>query len=115
LNVNNKLSGRVFSGNDEDLLITIVYQAARSIENLAMVETLPKKTRELEQVHVDLMKLHKGLTRFVCSLSHELKPPLISVLGFADLLLNFLIRLMQPEFVNIWKGFTAKHSASISC
>jgi signal transduction histidine kinase len=35
------------------------------------------------------MKLHQDRTRFVCNLSHELKTPLTSVLGFSDLLLNF--------------------------
>ena len=36
-----------------------------------------------------LVKRHDDRTRFVCNLSHELKSPLTSVIGFADLMHNF--------------------------
>ena len=89
LNVNNKRNGQGFSGDDQDLLISIAHQAALAIENLTLISSLQDKTRELERVNADLLRLHRGRTRFVCNLSHELKTPLTSVLGYVDLLASF--------------------------
>lgn len=89
LNVNNKRNREAFTGSDQELLQTIAHQAALAIENMKLVGTLQGKNAELEQAHESLMRLHQDRTRFVCNLSHELKTPLTSVLGFSDLLLNF--------------------------
>ena len=89
LNVNNKRNREAFTGIDQELLQTIAHQAALAIENMKLVGHLQGKNAELEQAHENLMKLHQDRTRFVCNLSHELKTPLTSVLGFSDLLLNF--------------------------
>ncbi|PLX87544.1 MAG: hypothetical protein C0614_03005 [Desulfuromonas sp.] len=89
LNVNNKGNGQGFSGDDQDLLTSIAHQAALAIENLTLISSLQNKTRELERVNADLLRLHHGRTRFVCNLSHELKTPLTSVLGYVDLLASF--------------------------
>ncbi len=89
LNVNNKRNGEAFTGVDQDLLLTIAHQTALAIENMKLVGHLQEKNLQLEQAHKSLMKLHQDRTRFVCNLSHELKTPLTSVLGFSDLLLNF--------------------------
>ena len=97
LNVNNKRGGEPFSGADQDLLNTIAHQTALAIENLKLVSRLQQKTQEVEQAHSDLMKLHRGRTRFVCNLSHELKTPLTSVLGFSDLLLHFIEQINQDQ------------------
>ncbi len=99
LNVNNKRNGEAFTGADQDLLVMIAHQTALAIENLKLVNRLQKKTQEVEQTHADLMNLHQGRTRFVCNLSHELKTPLTSVLGFSDLLLNFFEQI-SPEQVS---------------
>jgi len=89
LNVNNKRNGEAFTGVDQELLLTIAHQTALAIENMKLVGHLQGKNLEVERAHADLMKLHQDRTRFVCNLSHELKTPLTSVLGFSDLLLNF--------------------------
>jgi len=89
LNVNNKRNGEAFTGVDQELLLTIAHQTALAIENMKLVGHLHGKNLEVERAHADLMKLHQDRTRFVCNLSHELKTPLTSVLGFSDLLLNF--------------------------
>jgi len=89
LNVNNKRNREAFTGIDQELLQTIAHQTALAIENMKLVGHLQGKNAELEQAHENLMKLHQDRTRFVCNLSHELKTPLTSVLGFSDLLLNF--------------------------
>ena len=89
LNVNNKRDGKAFSRADQELLLMIAHQTALAIENMKLVNSLREKNLELEHAHGDLVKLHQDRTRFVCNLSHELKTPLTSVLGFADLLHNF--------------------------
>jgi len=89
LNVNNKRNGEAFTSVDQELLMTIAHQTALAIENMKLVGHLQGKNQEVERAHADLMKLHHDRTRFVCNLSHELKTPLTSVLGFSDLLLNF--------------------------
>ncbi len=50
-----------------------------AIENFSLVNELRNKAKELEA-------LNNARSRLVCNLSHELKTPLTSVLGFADLL-----------------------------
>lgn len=97
LNVNNKKSGGPFTAADQELLAMIAHQAALAIENLKLVIRLREQSQELEQTHADLLRLHHDRTRFVCSLSHELKTPLTSILGFADLLVNFFEQIGQHE------------------
>lgn len=97
LNVNNKRNGEAFTGIDQELLQTIAHQTALAIENMKLVGHLHEKNAELEQAHRSLMKQHQDRTRFVCNLSHELKTPLTSVLGFSDLLLNFFDQIETPK------------------
>lgn len=97
LNVNNKRNGEAFTGVDQDLLLTIAHQTALAIENMKLVGHLQEKNLEVERAHSSLMKLHQDRTRFVCNLSHELKTPLTTVLGFSDLLLNFFDQIDEPK------------------
>jgi signal transduction histidine kinase len=97
LNVNNKHDGAPFAAADQELLTMIAHQTALAIENLKLVGRLREQSQELEQTHANLLRLHLDRTRFVCSLSHELKTPLTSILGFADLLINFFDRFGNHE------------------
>jgi signal transduction histidine kinase len=97
LNVNNKRNREAFTRIDQELLQTIAHQAALAIENMKLVGHLQGKNAELEQAHESLMRLHQDRTRFVCNLSHELKTPLTSVLGFSDLLLNYFDQIETPK------------------
>lgn len=97
LNVNNKRDGVSFAAADQELLTMIAHQTALAIENLKLVGRLREQSQELEQAHAELLHLHLDRTRFVCNLSHELKTPLTSILGFADLLVNFFEQIGEPE------------------
>lgn len=99
LNVNNKSDGGSFTGADQELLAMIGHQAALAIENLKLVGRLQAQSLELEQAHNDLLRLHNDRTRLVCNLSHELKTPLTSILGFSDLLLNFFEQIGEHELL----------------
>lgn len=90
LNVNNKRSGETFSAEDQNLLLTIAHQAALAIENFRLVSSLRGQARELEEANRSLVRLHQARSRLVCNLSHELNTPLTSVLGYVDLILNYM-------------------------
>lgn len=96
LNVNNKGSGETFTAVDLNLLTTIANQTALAIENFGLVSNLRHQARELEQANLSLRQQQQARSRLVCNLSHELKTPLTSVLGYADLVLNFYDQL-EPD------------------
>ncbi len=108
LNVNNKRNGEAFSGADQELLSMIAHQTALVIESTKLVGNLQAKNLEVEAGHAELMKLHQDRTRFVCNLSHELKTPLTSVLGFSDLLLNFFDQIEIPKMREYIAGIYAE-------
>ena len=93
LNVNNKGSGETFTAVDQNLLTTIANQTALAIENFELVSHLRQQARELEQANLSLRQLQQARSRLVCNLSHELKTPLTSVLGYVDLALSFFDQL----------------------
>ncbi len=97
LNVNNKRNGEAFTGVDQELLLMIAHQTALAIENMKLVGDVHERNQDVERAHAELLKLHQDRTRFVCNLSHELKTPLTSVLGFADLLLNFFDQIDESR------------------
>ncbi len=88
LNVNNKVNGETFVGSDLELLQTIAHQTSLAIENFKLVDRLRRQSEELQRIHSDLLTFHNDRNRFVCSLSHELKTPLTTILGFADLMVE---------------------------
>jgi len=97
INVNNKRSGEAFDAEDENLLIAISHQVALAIENFKLVTSLRQQARTLERTNADLVKLNLARTRLVCNLSHELKTPLTSIMGFVDLALTFYERLSEED------------------
>lgn len=88
LNVNNRNDGRAFDGADLHLLTGVAHQVALAIENFRLVRELRRQAQDLEAANRDLQQLHQARSRLVCNLSHELKTPLTSVLGYLELVLN---------------------------
>lgn len=85
INVNNKISGEPFDLEDQSLLLTIASQVALAMENFDLVNHLRRQARELARTNEDLKRMHQARTRLVCNLSHELKTPLTSIMGYVDL------------------------------
>lgn len=97
INVNNKNSGEPFDIEDQNLLTAIAQQVALAMENFKLVTSLREQTKTLERTNADLVKLNLARTRLVYNLSHELKTPLTSIMGFVDLALTFFAKLSEED------------------
>jgi len=98
INVNNKRSGEAFDIEDQNLLVAISNQVALAMENFKLVNNLRQQAKTLERANEDLVRLNRARTRLVCNLSHELKTPLTSIMGYVDLALTFYEKLSEQEF-----------------
>lgn len=99
LNVNNKQTGAAFSAIDLHLLSGVAHQAMLAIENFRLVAELQQSGQDLERSNQRLQQLLQGRSRLVCNLSHELKTPLTSVLGYVDLVLSHFEELDTGELL----------------
>ena len=97
INVNNKKSGEPFDLEDQNLLVAIANQVALAMENFKLVNSLRRQTLALERTNEDLVRVNRARTRLVCNLSHELKTPLTSIMGYVDLSLSFFNKLSAEE------------------
>jgi signal transduction histidine kinase/CheY-like chemotaxis protein len=97
INVNNKKSGDSFDPEDQNLLESIANWVALAMENFKLINNLRQQTLVLEKSNEDLVRMHRARTRLVCNLSHELKTPLTSIMGYVDLSLSFYERMSEAE------------------
>ncbi|MBI5102284.1 MAG: diguanylate cyclase [Nitrospirae bacterium] len=56
--------------------------------NLRLEDKVMERTRELENMNLELIKSNKIKARFISNMSHELRTPLNSILGFSEILLE---------------------------
>jgi K+-sensing histidine kinase KdpD len=89
INVNNKVDNSQFNENDKNILVTISHQVAMAIENFRLYDNINKKAVQLEKSIKKLSDLSAAKSKLLCNLSHELKTPLTSVVGYIELLLTF--------------------------
>lgn len=97
INVNNKTSGDPFDLEDQNLLTAIANQVSLAMENFELVNNLRQQTLALERTNEDLVRMNRARTRLVCNLSHELKTPLTSIMGYVDLSLSFYHKMTEVE------------------
>lgn len=97
INVNNKRSGEPFDLDDQDLMVAIANQVSLAMENFDLVNSLRQQTLTLEHANEDLVRMNRARTRLVCNLSHELKTPLTSIMGYVDLSLSFYEKMSDTE------------------
>jgi len=97
INVNNKTSGYPFDLEDQNLLVAIANQVSLAMENFKLINSLRQQALVLERTNEDLVRVNRARTRLVCNLSHELKTPLTSIMGYVDLSLSFFDKLSTEE------------------
>jgi len=97
INVNNKTSGYPFDLEDQNLMVAIANQVSLAMENFKLINNLRQQTLVLEHTNEDLVRVNRARTRLVCNLSHELKTPLTSIMGYVDLSLSFFNKLSEAE------------------
>ena len=86
MNANNKKNGEAFEESDRDLLVTMAAQVAMSIDNARLFAGLEEKAEALRLAHEELVRLDRDKTELILNLSHELKTPLTTIIGFASLI-----------------------------
>ena len=97
INVNNKTSGYPFDLEDQNLLVAIANQVSLAMENFKLINSFRQQALVLEHTNEDLVRVNRARTRLVCNLSHELKTPLTSIMGYIDLSLSFFHKLSEEE------------------
>jgi len=97
INVNNKKNGCPFDFEDQDLLVAIANQVALAMENFELIGHMRRQAQHLERTNEELVRVNRARTRLVCNLSHELKTPLTSIMGYVDLSLSFFDKLSKTE------------------
>lgn len=97
INVNNKKSGYPFDLEDQNLLVAIANQVSLAMENFELINNMRQQALVLEHTNEDLLRVNRARTRLVCNLSHELKTPLTSIMGYVDLSLSFYNKLSEDE------------------
>ena len=73
---------RHFRQDELDALVTYAEQAAIAIENARLVHEVEARTVTMAQINAELETKNSELERFVYTISHELKSPLVTIQGF---------------------------------
>ena len=60
-------------------------------------EIVAERTRELEQLNVELAEATKAKSAFLASMSHELRTPLNSIIGFSGMMLQGMVGPLSEE------------------
>jgi len=81
-------AGRIFSEREVALLQLFGDQAALALENARLYENSRRLVEELKAITQELGYKNKELDTFVYTVSHDLKAPLVTLQGMADLLVE---------------------------
>ena len=93
--IKNKLQGiMALSGREPDavhqddlqFLYTIAGHVAVALENISLVNALEKQTQALREANLQLIEANRVKSRFLATISHELRTPMNSIIGYSEIL-----------------------------
>lgn len=102
LNVNRIQHPDPFTEHHREMLRLFAEHVGSVIERAEVMERLTARTQDLERANLQLAELNRMKDVFLSTASHELKTPLTSVIGYAELLEDRERRLsveQQTEFL----------------
>jgi signal transduction histidine kinase len=100
---------------DEGRLLTIAAaQAATTIENARLYESLKERARRLKLAYDELKELNRLKSEFVQNVSHELRTPLTFVRGYVELLLDGSLGELSSTQMDAIQVVSAKTEALTS-
>jgi signal transduction histidine kinase len=97
LNVNRINHPESFEEHHREILSMFAEHVAAVIERAETLDKLGSRSRELEAANAHLIQLNTMKDLFLSTASHELKTPLTSVIGYAELLDDQGQRLTQAQ------------------
>ncbi len=97
LNVNRINHPEPFEDHHRELLSMFAEHVAAVIERAETLDRLGVRSRELEEANARLVQLNTMKDLFLSTASHELKTPLTSVIGYAELLHEQGKQLSHPQ------------------
>ncbi len=83
LGVGNRVSNRPFSGHDRQLLLALADYAAIAIENARLYD--------------EVRQADRAKSEFVSFVAHELRTPMTSIRGYADMLIKEMCGPLTPQ------------------
>ena len=78
--------GYEFSSDDVRIATTFAAQAAIAIENARLFEEVQDRTMDLERARDEAEAVNRAKSDFLSNVSHDIRSPLNTVLGFSELL-----------------------------
>lgn len=103
---------RDYSANDVDFLTTLAARAGAAISKVQLYERLRETNIILHNQAADLAVRNADLDAFAHSVAHDLKNPLSSIMGFAEILLDDYA-LLSDEERREFLGYIAKTGAKM--
>jgi two-component system NtrC family sensor kinase len=93
---------RVYTSNDENLLVAIGRQLATTIEKVRLYEETCRAYEDLRRTQEQLLQSEKmsAVGQLIAGVAHELNNPLTAILGYAQLLESEGLSERAAEFVN---------------
>ena len=88
---------RDYSTNDIDFLTTLAARAGAAISKVQLYEQLRETNAILHDQAADLAVRNADLDAFAHSVAHDLKNPLMSIMGYAEVLLDDYDRLAEKD------------------